>query len=515
MPAISVIMPVYNSASYLGEAILSILGQSFTDFEFIIIDDGSTDNSISVIRSFDDDRIKIIELRNNHGNYTARNIGLDAATGKYLCVMDSDDVSVRHRLEVQFNFLENNPDIGICGSLVRIYGTDSIINRPLIYDEINTSFLKNNYCTHPSLMMRSAFLKEYNLRYNDFFKYAGDYELVSNALKHFKVVNLPEVLLEYRLHKAQISQKHYLEQQYYADKVRIVQLLNFGIVPSDKENHIHLQLLKGTPGKYSFHELKLWGNLLLEKNYKTQFYNSFLLIDSLRSLLKSIRVQYKKEHLNEIQHDKNIQEINQYLQPVLPLPFHKPWAVLPDFISNLLELTKNSKPSIVAECGSGLSTLVLGYLVKNNSIKQCIAIEHERQFYESTKLELIAHGLDKYVNLIYAPLTKVTINKKNWLWYNQNKIKAQVHQIDLLIVDGPPGQIQKYSRYPAIPILKKYFTKNTVIILDDSHRPDEQEIIELWLSENPEFQINRIETNNGMAFIKQTENEKNNRLIIT
>lgn len=507
-PTISVIMPVYNSATFLEEAITSILEQSFTDFEFIIIDDGSTDNSFSVIKLFKDERIKAIHLHKNLGNYVARNIGLDTALGKYLCVMDSDDVSMPHRLEVQFNFLENNHDIGICGSLVRCYGIDRIINRPLSYDEIKINFLKNNYCSHPSLVMRNDFLKEHNLRYNESFQYAGDYELVSNALKHFKVVNLPEVLLEYRLHQAQISQQHYAEQQFYADKVRTDQLPNFGIIPSNDEKQLHIQFLKGTTGKYNFHELKEWGNFLLEKNNETLYYNPVLLADFLRGRLKSICNQNKKEHGDEIRQDKTIEKINNFLQPELPLPFHKLWAVLPDFVSTLLELIKTSKPSIVAECGSGLSTLVLGYLVKNNTIKQCIAIEHERQFYESTKEELIAHGLDKHVNLIYAPLTKVTINKKDWLWYSPDSIKARVHQIDLLLVDGPHGQIQKYSRYPAIPILKRYFTKKTVIILDDSHRPDEQKIIGRWLRENPEFQVKRMNTSNGMAIIEQRINEK-------
>jgi len=108
-PAISVVMPVYNCEQYVSMAIESILKQSFTDFEFIIIDDGSSDSSSEIIQQFKDPRINYLRNIVNRGNYQARNHGMEIAAGKYVCVMDADDISEHERLEVQFQFLESIP----------------------------------------------------------------------------------------------------------------------------------------------------------------------------------------------------------------------------------------------------------------------------------------------------------------------------------------------------------------------------------------------------------------------
>ena len=103
---ISVIMPVFNEEKYLHEAIDSILHQTFDRFEFIIIDDASTDNSLAIIQSYADERIVLICNEYNVGNYPSRNKGLEIAVGKYICVMDADDVAYPQRLELQYQYLE-------------------------------------------------------------------------------------------------------------------------------------------------------------------------------------------------------------------------------------------------------------------------------------------------------------------------------------------------------------------------------------------------------------------------
>lgn len=288
-PLISVIMPVYNSQTYLHESISSILSQTFEDFEFIIINDGSVDDSVDIISKFQDDRIRLINNKTNKGNYWARNIGFDKAEGKYYCIMDSDDISISNRLEVQFDYMEKNPEVGICGSLVRFLPSDKILNRPLSHEEIKISFIKNNYCTHPSLMIRGLLVKEYNLRYNEDYLYSADYDLVSRILARFKVVNLPNVLLKYRLHGSQISQKFQLKQKMYADRIRIKQLSNFDITPNEFEKQLHLQLVtqKYIDNVNNIRELQHWANFLLKQNEKTGYYNSILLANFLRNLLKN------------------------------------------------------------------------------------------------------------------------------------------------------------------------------------------------------------------------------------
>src|SRR5690554_1848303 len=107
-PEVSVVMPVYNRQEYVSDAISSILNQSFADFEFIIVDDGSTDNSYNLISTFKDSRIKPIKLKENKGNYFARNLGMKRAVGKYICIIDSDDISLPDRIQIQHDFMETH-----------------------------------------------------------------------------------------------------------------------------------------------------------------------------------------------------------------------------------------------------------------------------------------------------------------------------------------------------------------------------------------------------------------------
>ena len=126
-PAVSVLMPVYNVEKYIGEAIESILNQTFNDFEFIIIDDASTDNTVSVIEKFSDNRIKLIRNETNIKLAASLNKGLRIAQGKYIARMDGDDISLPHRFQKLYEFLENNPSVDICGSAMRVFGNEETV----------------------------------------------------------------------------------------------------------------------------------------------------------------------------------------------------------------------------------------------------------------------------------------------------------------------------------------------------------------------------------------------------
>src|ERR1700744_6185225 len=111
-PKISIVIPVYNGERFIGKAILSILNQTFKDIEVIIVDDGSFDGTVSVINSIKDVRIRLIQNNINMGNAKARNIGNEAARGKYIAVLDADDVALPERLQIQYNYLEQNTKVG-------------------------------------------------------------------------------------------------------------------------------------------------------------------------------------------------------------------------------------------------------------------------------------------------------------------------------------------------------------------------------------------------------------------
>jgi glycosyltransferase involved in cell wall biosynthesis len=504
-PIVSVIMPVFNRVKYIADAVNSILKQSFTNFEFIIVDDGSTDSTFEILETFNDNRIKLIRKSDNNGNYSARNEGMELGTGKYICVMDSDDIALPNRIQTQFEFMEANQKIGLCGSFVRVIDSDEIITAPEDHEEIKVWSLSNIMFRHPTVFIRTEFLKKYKLKYNESYRYAGDYDFLVRAAHLFPVSNIQEVLLEYRKHPEQISSANKTGQVKVVQQVILSQLNNFKRNITDEEKLLHLALMNRNriQGKADFNKLKVWANFLLQINYKTKIYDPLHLSGFLKCLLKYILREYQISQLDNKKQDHNYTEINKFLNAEIHFHKQKPWVVLPDFIQHFIELVKESKPSTIVECGSGLSTLVGGYMVKNKIIKNFISIEHEEQFYEATLDDLKKHTLEKYVTLLYAPLKRISINGEEWFWYNTDRFETTINQIDLLLVDGPPGKIQKHSRYPAFPLLKKFFHKNTAVVLDDSNRPDEKEIINRWLFENPGFCASQFKTEKGMCVLNK------------
>lgn len=210
MPKISVVMPVYNTANYLNEAIDSILNQTFTDFEFIIVDDCSTDGSLEIIKSYTDERIILIENEVNKGYIFGLNHALALAKGNYIARMDSDDVSVKTRLNEQFNFLEKNLKVGIVGSFVSIINETvndfkDIWSYPISDEEIRLHLIANSPFAHPSVMLRRHLLSNHNLKYSKDFYPCEDYFLWHEILKCSEGYNIPEVLLRYRRHQNQTT----------------------------------------------------------------------------------------------------------------------------------------------------------------------------------------------------------------------------------------------------------------------------------------------------------------------
>ncbi len=205
MPKVSVIMSVYNgNADYFRMAIDSILNQTFKDFEFIIINDGSTDPDIDkTIKSYNDSRIKHIN-QPNAGISRARNIGMDVAKGDYIAVMDADDISLPERFAVQVKFMDENPDVSLVGAGIKMFGDTE---RVIMYPEQPKclDILKRNPFAHPVVMMRRADIEKFGFKYNPKYIVAHDYELWSRMIRVLKMVNLPIVLLKYRWSGQNIS----------------------------------------------------------------------------------------------------------------------------------------------------------------------------------------------------------------------------------------------------------------------------------------------------------------------
>lgn len=206
---VSVVMPVYNGALYLREAIDSILSQTHSNLELIIINDGSTDNSEQIIQSYTDERIVYLKNEVNSKICVTLNRGLDVARGKYIARMDCDDISVPERLQKQLEYMELHPSIGIVGSDMIVFGKN-IENRLFTFEHdkniCKAGLLFATCFAHPAVMIRKSLLDEYNFRYDDSYKGLEDFELWYRMSKYTEFVNIPEALLHYRKHKSQETQ---------------------------------------------------------------------------------------------------------------------------------------------------------------------------------------------------------------------------------------------------------------------------------------------------------------------
>ena len=200
MPRISVLMPVYNTRTeHLREAINSILAQTFTDFEFLILNDSSTDPAVEeVVKSYDDPRIVYAVNEHNLGISGSRNRLLDMAKGEYLAVMDHDDFSFPDRLEKEAGFLDTHPDVGIVGSLVENMADGKVKPRPASDVEIKKMLMIHCNLAHSSCMLRRSVLEQYHIRYEALYSPAEDYALFARLIPVTQFAILQEPLFRYR-----------------------------------------------------------------------------------------------------------------------------------------------------------------------------------------------------------------------------------------------------------------------------------------------------------------------------
>jgi glycosyltransferase involved in cell wall biosynthesis len=237
VPTVTVLMPVYNCELYIKEAIDSILSQTFSDFEFLIIDDASADGTVSIIKSYIDSRIKFIEKPLNTGLINSLNLGLQMAKGNYIARMDGDDISLSERFAKQVAFLNANQDITVCGSWYTVIGTDTTVQLPEHHDAIKLAFLKGNCMAHSSIMMRKQSMDGLPIVYDSSKETVEDFDLwVRLALQGSLLHNLQEVLFQYRMHNSQISNRQNLKQMDSVLEIKhtVFNSLELNLLPEEK-----------------------------------------------------------------------------------------------------------------------------------------------------------------------------------------------------------------------------------------------------------------------------------------
>lgn len=226
-PLVSVLLPVYNAQDTVVEAIQSILAQTYTHFELVVINDGSTDATRERILSVRDDRIRYYENEGNQGLVYTLNRGIDLCRGKYIARMDADDISLPTRFEKQVEVMEKSPNIIVCGTEVSLFGDPEIVKkvpdrayRFISADEYQKNLVLESGIAHPSVMMRKSILDEYHLYYDADYPYAEDYKFWIDLVSYGDFYIIPERLLRYRLSATQITTFHSLQQQESSKKCR-------------------------------------------------------------------------------------------------------------------------------------------------------------------------------------------------------------------------------------------------------------------------------------------------------
>lgn len=293
-PAISVIMPVYNCEQYIEDSILSVLDQSFSNFELIIIDDASDDNTLKIIKKLNDPRIKLIEKPRNTGYTNSLNMGLKLAEGEFIARMDGDDICLLNRFEKQLAFMRSHPDVIVCGTGYSVIGKEDIKLNPESHEEIKLELLRGNCIVHPSAFIKKSILQKYKLFYDDQMEPSEDYDLWIRLLGYGKLHNLPEALIKYRVHVNSVSRKKAKQQEENAAiaKIKLLEYLKLELSKEDR------RLLMKIFIKYSsltFQELKK-SNLILKmlENSNDKFFQK----DGFQEYLEYLREKIFYKFIN-------------------------------------------------------------------------------------------------------------------------------------------------------------------------------------------------------------------------
>ncbi len=202
-PKVSVLMSVHNGARYLKEAVDSVLSQTFTDFEFLIVDDFSSDNSPAILKGYaeKDSRVRIITNEFNLGLTKSLNKMIKEAKGEYLARFDCDDVSLPQRFEMQVQLLDTNPKcglVGVWGEVINDHGTHlRDIKYPTTDADLKRALISYNPFFHPGIMMRKKVIEDVGF-YDESWRFAQDYELYFRIAKKYELANIPMILLKYR-----------------------------------------------------------------------------------------------------------------------------------------------------------------------------------------------------------------------------------------------------------------------------------------------------------------------------
>lgn len=213
-------MPVFDCRQFIEESVSSILTQTYSDFELIIIDDCSTDGTREYLESLNDSRIILVKKTENSGYTISLNMGLDMARGEYIVRMDGDDVSLPERFAKQLAFMDANQEICLSGTGYQVIDSSTRFIPRITHKQILIAMLETCPFAHPTVIFRRSVIKKNNLKYDHFYEPAEDYKMWINLSQYGEVANLEESLLLYRVHPAQTTVTRAIKQQEVFNLIR-------------------------------------------------------------------------------------------------------------------------------------------------------------------------------------------------------------------------------------------------------------------------------------------------------
>lgn len=275
-PRVTVLMPAHNAARYVAEAIQSVLDQTFADFELLVIDDGSTDTTTDVVSRFTDPRIRLVSNDRNMGIAGTLNRGFELARGEYIARMDADDLCRPARLEGQVRFMDLHRDVVLVGTWFATFGNGfrRVVKPPCSDPELRAWLLAECPFGHPTVMLRRSVLQQHGISYDANFSRVEDYELWSRLAGYGQIANIPQVLVEYREHPAQVSSRFSAVQTVQANLVRRRLLADIMPNASQTDIELHLRAISGWHSTDSIAAVELWLARVLSANLQCGKYEA-------------------------------------------------------------------------------------------------------------------------------------------------------------------------------------------------------------------------------------------------
>ena len=219
-------------------------------------------------------------------------------------------------------------------------------------------------------------------------------------------------------------------------------------------------------------------------------------------LLGSVR-RLRSDLEESLHQTQGLLYLNTHLETDHPLPALGGAALFPDSAATLVGLINERRPGLIVELGSGVSTLVCAYALKKIGVGRIVSLDHNEHYAAITRANLKRHGLEEWAEVRTAPIQPTIVDGQTWQWYATSQISADEQPIDLLIVDGPPKGVQDLARYPAAPVLFDRMSQDCTILLDDTNRRDEREIVRRWKERLQDFDVTELPSGKGATVFRR------------